>query len=107
MAASESEGLVYPNPASGNEWTDAQGRVWKRRGNSRNPLDEKRTRTLLRRHGVAMATWSAGEMRWADTAQAKVAAAERLYAAAAHPDDVVASEWKTEGGSLLLLEHHC
>lgn len=106
MTGSDRADLIYPNPASGSEWTDDQGRVWQRRGDSRSPLDEKRTRRLLRRPDVPMATWSAGEMRWAVAPDAKVAAAERLYAAAVHPGDVVASEWHAGDGSLLLLLEH-
>lgn len=47
-------------------------------------------------------------MDWADTAESKAAAAKRLYDAAVRPEDVVASQWKDDMGTLLLLlEHHC
>lgn len=71
-------------------------------------MDEKRTRALLRRPGVPLATWWAGQVQRADAPEAKATAAERLYAAAVQPEDVVASEWKADDGTvLLLLEHHC
>jgi hypothetical protein len=99
---------IYPNPGSQKTWTDAQGRVWQRRGNARDGLDAKRVRTLVRRPGVLLATWWAGDVEWTDAAEEKVTAAERLYAAAVHERDVVGSEWKdAEGNVMLLLEHHC
>ena len=71
-------------------------------------LDEKRVRSLLRREGVPLATWVAGIVEWADTVDAKAEAAQRLYADAVRPDDVVASEWEAADGTVcLLLEHHC
>lgn len=102
------EDLVYPHPGSGKRWEDHQGRVWQRWGEVQSFLDEKRTRMLMRRAGVPLATWWAGEVDWTDGPEAKAAAAERLYDAAIRAEDVVASEWKTDEGTvLLLLEHHC
>lgn len=100
------EGLVYPNPGASKTWTDPQGRAWKRRGEDW--LDDKRTQSLLHRDGVTMATWWAGEVAFYGRAREKEAAADRLHAGAERPEDVVASEWKTaDGAVLLLLEHHC
>ena len=100
--------LVYPNPTSEKLWTDADGHVWHRRGEAHGALDEKRTRTLIRRPGVRLYTWSAGVVEWSDSPEQKAAAFQRLNDAAAHPYDVVASEWKDETSTvMLLLEHHC
>jgi hypothetical protein len=108
VTSPDEDGLVYPNPGSVKVWMDADGCVWERRGRVSDRLDEKRVRTLLRRAGVPLATWAAGVIEWAHTPDAKATAAERLYSGAARPDDVVASEWKsTEGTVLLLLEHYC
>ncbi len=53
-------------------------------------------------------TWSAGVVEWSDSPEQKAAAFQRLNDAAAHPYDVVASEWKDETSTvMLLLEHHC
>jgi hypothetical protein len=98
--------LVYPNPGAAKRWTDPHGRAWERRGNAW--LDGKRTRALLRRDGVPMATWWAGEVAFYATAEEKQVASDRLHAAAEPPENVVASEWKAADGTvLLLLEHHC
>ncbi len=98
--------LVYPNPGSGKRWADTHGRAWERRGTA--CPDEKRTRALLRRDGVLMATWWAGQVAYYDSAEEKRAAADKLLDAAERPGDVVASEWKSADGTvLLLLEHHC
>ncbi len=105
-AGVEHEDLVYPNPGGAKRWTDPHGRTWQRRGATW--LDEKRTRALLRRDGVPMATWWAGEVAFYETVQEKQAAADRLYNGAERPENVVASEWKTADGTvLLLLEHYC
>ncbi len=102
------DGLVYPNPGSSKIWTAGNGRAWQRRGDTHVGVDEKRMRTLLRRPAVPLATWSAGIVTWADEPEAKVALAARLHEAAAHPGDVVASEWQASDGIvMLLLEHHC
>jgi hypothetical protein len=104
----DGDGLTYPNPGSGKEWTDVQGRVWRRRGESPGALDEKRTRTLLRRGGVPLATWRAGSVEWYESPDQKQSAAERLNDLAERSEDVVASEWKADDGTvMLLLEHHC
>lgn len=106
--ADQDDTLLYPNPASGKAWTDPAGQVWQRRGNAHAPLDAKRLRLLMRRADVPMATWQAGDLRWCETSEEKEQAAVRLQRAAARPEDIVATEWKTQGGrSLLLLEHHC
>jgi hypothetical protein len=71
-------------------------------------LDEKRTRALLRRGGVPLATWWAGKVEFYDSPEDKQAAADRLVDSAERPEDMVASEWKAADGTvLLLLEHHC
>lgn len=47
-------------------------------------------------------------MAWHSTPEDKDAAASVLLAKAAHADDVSASEWKGQDGTvLLLLEHAC
>jgi len=108
MTGADAGGLVYPNPGSGKEWTDAQGRVWRRRGEAHSGLDEKRTRTLLRRAGVPLATWWAGDVEWHDSPGQKQSAGDRLNDAAQRPEDVVATEWKADDGTvMLLLEHNC
>src|SRR4051812_28750868 len=100
------EDRVYPNPGASRQWTDRHGRTWERRGSAW--LDVKRTRTLLRRSGVPLATWWAGEVAFYDTVNDKEAAADSLLDAAEQPDNVVASEWRAADGTrLLLLEHHC
>jgi hypothetical protein len=99
---------VYPNPGSGKHWTDGLGRVWHRRGTAAQGIDPKRARTLLRRDGVPLVTWQAGEIEWIEGHQAKAAAAEALHALAAHADDVVAWEWVSDDRThLLMLEHWC
>lgn len=99
---------MFPDPSSLKTWTDPHGRLWQRIGGHTRGLDEKRTRTLLRRRGVSLATLWAGDVEWFDDPEQKQSAADRLYAAAAHPDDVVGSEWKAEDGTrMLLLEHYC
>ena len=104
MRAGGEEG-VYPNPGSTKGWTDGQGRTWTPRGDG---LDGKRARVLLRRPGVLLATWQAGRMAWHSTPEDKDAAASALLAKATHPDDVLASEWGSQDGTvLLLLEHAC
>lgn len=103
---SASGGLVYPNPGSTREWVDATGRRWTRRGTTW--PDERRTRTLLRRERVPLATWSAGEVAFYEAVAEKRAAADGLRDAARSRTDVVASEWESDDGTvLLLLEHHC
>ena len=55
-----------------------------------------------------MATWWAGQVAYYDSAEEKRAAADKLLDAAERPEDVVASEWRSADGTvLLLLEHHC
>lgn len=106
MSGADEDGLVYPNPGTGKTWTDPLGRIWERRGVSW--LDGKRTRTLLRKDGVTLGTWWAGEVSFHETAEAKQAASADLHEAAERPEDIVASEWKMlDGAVLLLLEHHC
>jgi hypothetical protein len=106
VSGTDDEGLVYPNPGASKSWMDPQGRTWNRRGEDW--LEDKRTRALLRRGGVPMATWWAGEVAFYDTAEEKREAAARLYNAAERPESVVASEWKAADGTvLLLLEHYC
>jgi hypothetical protein len=106
VGGTDDEGLVYPNPGSSKNWTDPQRRAWQRRGEDR--LDDKRTRALLRREGVPLATWSAGEVVFYDTTHEKQAAAARLHDAAERPHHIVASEWRAADGTvLLLLEHFC
>lgn len=105
MAADDQDDRVYPNPGSTKAWIDDQGRTWTPRGDG---LDGKRARVLLRRPGVLLATWEAGRMAWHSTPEDKDAAASVLLAKAAHADDVSASEWKGQDGTvLLLLEHAC
>jgi hypothetical protein len=100
--------LVYPNPASERLWTDADGRLWRRRGEAHGGLDGKRMRTLVRRPDVRLATWWAGVVEWSDSLEQKQVAVRRLCEAAAHSEDVVASECKDQDGNvMLLLEHHC
>ena len=99
---------VYPNPATAKTWCDGAGRTWWRRTDRLGGLHAKRTRSLLRRSGVALVTWWAGDVEWFDDASAKQAAASDLYQAVQHPDDIVAWEWKAEDGTrMLMLEHHC
>lgn len=68
-----------------------------------------RSAPIIRRdENVPLATWAAGEVIWFSKATEKMAAAEELYAQAAHPSDVFPVDWKAEsGGHLLMLEHHC
>jgi hypothetical protein len=99
---------VYPNPSTSRSWTDGDGRVWNRRGSRGEALDPKRTRALLRKAGLPLATWSAGVVRWFDSPEDKQAAADALYEAARWPDDVFPVEWKSDDGEhMLMLEHHC
>lgn len=63
---------------------------------------------MLRRAEVPLVVWRSFSSERYDEPAAKVVAAEEVRAAAAHADDVVASEWPSdEGRRLLMLEWFC
>lgn len=96
------------NPSYEGSWVDASGNIWRRKGKRGHVLEDRRVRTLLRRDDVPLVVWRSFEATKHDDVGAKLAAADGLRATADDSEDVVASEWKTEDGSvLLMLEHHC
>lgn len=96
------------NPSHQGSWTDAVGQVWRRKGKRGYRIPERRVRTLLRRDDVPLVVWQSFETEQFDEPAAKAEAAEALFRMAEQPDDVVAHEWTTRDGRLLLmLEHFC
>lgn len=96
------------NPSFDGVWTDGTGLLWRRKGKRERVLEDRRVRSLLRRHDVALVVWWAFETTLYDDPVAKAAAADELIASAGRSDDVHASEWQTEDGRLLLmLERYC
>lgn len=96
------------NPSRSPSWSDEIGHVWHRKGKRTRGLSETRTRSLLDRDDVPLVVWESFETYRYDAPADKVSAASALRAAAASPDDVVAHEWTSEDGRvLLMLEHLC
>ncbi|HMJ74495.1 MAG TPA: hypothetical protein VK507_00900 [Iamia sp.] len=82
--------------------------MWSRKGTRTDRLPDRRVRTLLRRADVLLVVWESFETTRHAEPDAKVEAARLLVAVAAHPDDVIAHEWRSDGGGvLLMLEHRC
>ena len=82
--------------------------MWHHKGKRGDVLPERRLRTLLRRADVPLVVWQSFEIETFVDPVEKAAAVDALHASAARSDDVVAREWKTDDGRLLLmLEHFC
>lgn len=96
------------NPSFEGPWTDASGRLWRRRGKRGRIVEARRVGSLIRRDGVPLIIWRSFEATQYDDPTAKVTAAEELNASIGPRDDLVASEWLDDDGSvLLMLEVHC
>lgn len=91
------------NPSFEGLWVDDSGRVWLRKGKRGRVLEDRRVRTLLRRDDVPLVVWRSFEATCFTDAAVKQVASEDVRVSVAHDDDVVASEWRAEGGRLLLM----
>jgi hypothetical protein len=94
---------VTSNPSFEGTWVDQSGTTWRRRGKRGRTLEERRVRSLLRRADVPLVVWQSFDSTMVFDPPAKLDAAAALSIGPKRRDDIVASEWQNDDGSLLLM----